>query len=273
MLSGTPFLDDVTDLRGELCFLKLEPFSANNDDGFFQFAVANHWDHKSRYGLSVLRKLAELIMLRRSKSMMIRESKVPLLGLKPFTLTFEPVPQDPSERALYCFLEFLMHSTVPRRQEEPIVNDDNDNNDNDDMESKKSGLQNLQQQQRNKTAFLRLLRELCVSPTLLNGGLGCPSQLDTLNRWMKDYNKQLQQQDQLEETRNSRRQQGQQPSYITTSEAMRERVLSCDEAVRFLSQVEDLARTDSDFITDVRLGGTFIFSCSLASFILKKFTL
>ena len=67
MLSGTPLLDGVTDLRGELCFLGLEPFDAKSDDGFFDFAIANHWKEKSRYGLSVLKMMAELIMLRRSK--------------------------------------------------------------------------------------------------------------------------------------------------------------------------------------------------------------
>ncbi len=112
MLSGTPLLDSITDLRGELCFLGLEPFSATNDDGYFHFAVASHWEHKSHYGLSVLKQLAELVMLRRSKSMIIQETGLPLLGLKPLIVTYEPVPQDDSERALYCFLEYVMHSTL-----------------------------------------------------------------------------------------------------------------------------------------------------------------
>ena len=63
MLSGTPLLDDINDLKGELCFLGLEPFSATNDDGFFQFAVASHWEYKSMYGLNGLKTLAECIML------------------------------------------------------------------------------------------------------------------------------------------------------------------------------------------------------------------
>lgn len=212
MLSGTPLLDDVTDLRGELCFLGLEPFCATNDDGFFDFAVANHWHHKSQYGLSILRKLAELIMLRRSKSMLIRQTELPLLGLKPFTLTFEPIAQDPSERALYCFFEFLMHSTVVSKKEQQLLNADDIEN-----ETNRSTQRKLQEQQRHKNAFLRILRELCVSPTLLNGGLGVPSQLDMLNRWMKDYN---------------RHRQG-----ARTMDQDTEQTMSCDEAVRFLSQV------------------------------------
>jgi hypothetical protein len=246
MLSGTPLLDDVTDLRGELCFLRLEPFCASNDDGFFQFAVANHWQHKSRYGLSILRKLAELIMLRRSKTMVIQKTGLPLLGLKPFTLTYEPVPQDDSERALYCFLEFLMHSTVPKLNHLSI--------DQEELEADKNTLRRLQEQQRNKTTFLRVLRELCVSPTLLNGGLGCASQLDTVNRWMKDYNRRLHQEQTQTLTSRSDRQQSRIGQRASPSQQSLH-ILSCDEAVRFLSQVEDLARTDADYVTDIRVGG------------------
>lgn len=246
MLSGTPLLDDVTDLRGELCFLRLEPFCASNDDGFFQFAVANHWKHKSCYGLSILKKLAQLVVLRRSKSMVIQQTGLPLLGLKPFTLTYEPVPQDDSERALYCFLEFLMHSIVLNPKQLLMHQDLLDTN--------KSTERRLHEQQRNKATFLRLLRELCVSPTLLNGGLGCSSQLEIVNRWMKEYNRRLH----LEQmgTLNDRTDQQQHRSgHHVPQPQQQSRILSCDEAVRFLSQVEDLARTDSEFVTDIRVGG------------------
>jgi hypothetical protein len=155
-LSGTPMFEGVDDFRGELCFLRLEPFAGSLDDGFFDFAVKNHWKEQSRHGLDTLRVLS-LLMLRRSKNMTIRASNLPLLGLKPLNLVFEPVPQDRSERALYCFMEFLVHATIRR-----------------DAESDET---------KNKT-FLRFLRELCVSPALLNGGLCCSSQLQTLNRLM-----------------------------------------------------------------------------------------
>lgn len=172
-----------------------------------------------------------------TQSMVMRQSGRPLLGLKPFTLTYEPVPQDSSERALYCFLEHLMHSTVP--QIPPVTSDDDD--DDEQTESQRNRRRRLEQnlQQRNRVAFLKMLRELCTSPTLLNGGLGVPSQLDTFNRWMRDHNRQDQQ---LQNLTNQANDQGQ-------------RNLSCDEAVVFLSQVEDKARTDDDFVTDVRFRG------------------
>jgi len=86
----------------------------------------------------------------------------------------------------------------------------------------------------NRLIFLRLLRELCVSPYLINGGVRCSSQLTVLNRLMKEYNRI-----ELE----------------TKSSLDGNRMYSCDEAIQFLSQVEDMARTDSDFVTDTRLGG------------------
>lgn len=158
MLSGTPLFDGIKDFRGELCFLKLDPFAADNEDGFFEFAVASHWDARSRYGLATLRVLS-LIMLRRSKSMIIRKTNLPLLGLKPMTVTFQPISQSSSERAIYCFLEHLMHTVLGR---ETI-----------DQREKK---------RKDRHSFLRILREICISPHLLNGGLGCQSQLDILNR-------------------------------------------------------------------------------------------
>jgi hypothetical protein len=144
--------------------------------------------------------------------MTIRNSNLPLLGLKPLTLVFEPVPQDRSERALYCFLEFLVHETITHEEKSDET--------------------------KNKT-FLRLLRELCVSPALLNGGLGCSSQLQTLNRLMIDHN---------------RREYGEGMRQQTDDDGPDE-YMSCDEAIRFLTQVQDAARVDEEFETSLTLGG------------------
>jgi superfamily II DNA or RNA helicase len=210
MLSGTPLFDGVEDFRGELCFLRLEPFAGNLDDGFFDFAVKSHWNERSRHGLDTLRVLS-LLMLRRSKSMTIRTSNLPLLGLKPLNLIFEPVPQDRSERALYCFMEYLVHATISQGGEADKT--------------------------KNKT-FLRFLRELCVSPALLNGGLSCSSQLPILNRLMIDHN--------------HREYSGTAPEIAANT---LEESMSCDEAIRFLSQVQDVARVDEDFATSLTVGG------------------
>ena len=107
MLSGTPLFDGIDDLCGELQFLRLSPYAAGLEDGFFKFSISNHWLHHSLHGLETLRILG-LLILRRSKSMTIVETGQPLLGLKPLTVEFVPIAQDPSERALYCFLESIV---------------------------------------------------------------------------------------------------------------------------------------------------------------------
>jgi hypothetical protein len=216
MLSGTPLFEGVDDFRGELCFLRLEPFAGTLDDGFFDFSVKTHWQERSRHGLDTL-KVLSLLMLRRSKSMTIRSSNLPLLGLTPMNIVFEPVPQDRSERALYCFLEFLVHETISH--------------------------EGKGDETKNKT-FLRLLRELCVSPALLNGGLSCSSQLQTLNRLMIDHNRREYGEGAIQQTDIDDDDNGGQDEYM-----------SCDEAIRFLSQVQDAARVDEDFATSLTLGG------------------
>jgi len=243
MLSGTPLWEGIQDFRGELCFLGLEPFAANNEDGFFDFAITNHWDQRSTYGLDILRILS-LVMLRRTKSMNIIDTGMPLLGLKNLTVVFEPVPQDPSERALYCFLESVMHTTLLTDNKSTGNGTNNNNN------TKQQILKN----QQNKLIFLRLLRELCVSPVLINGGLGCSSQLATLNRLLKEYNRRR-----LNTTVGGTGQDTTNTTGGGTGTGQNNntfpKTYSCDEAVQFLSQVEDVARTDSQFVTNMVMGG------------------
>jgi hypothetical protein len=152
--------DGVDDFRGELCFLRLEPFAGNCDDGFFDFAVKRHWEAKSIVGLETLRMLS-LVMLRRSKAMSILETGQPLLGLKPLQIIYEPIAQDQSERAVYCFLESIVHS---------MMHDDGENSS-------------------HRRGMLRLLRDSCVSCFLIRGVLGSSSQLRMIDRMMIALNR------------------------------------------------------------------------------------
>ena len=129
-------------------------------------------------------------MLRRSKTMTIAESGHPLLGLKPLTVEFVPVPQDPSERAVYCFLESIVSKVL-------------------NGEGKNAS---------SRAKCLAILREMCISGVsinccvlvsgscmfiltltflsacvhhqiLLSGGMGASPQLTTLNKWMVEENR------------------------------------------------------------------------------------
>jgi hypothetical protein len=216
MLSGTPLFEGFSDLKGELCFLRLDPFAADSEDGFFDFAVTQHIDTRSRYGLETLRILG-LLLLRRSKSMIVRETNLPLFGLKPMTVKFKPVPQDVSERAIYCFLEHLMHSVLMGNSPDPLFRRQNDKT------------------RSEKRSFIRVLRECCASVHLLNGGLGCRSQIPMINRWMQAYNRKL-----IE-------------NQIPLASG-KEGHFTCDEAIRFISQAEDEVNNQKDFVSNLRMG-------------------
>jgi SNF2 family DNA or RNA helicase len=111
MLSGTPLFDGIVDLRGELNFLRLEPFSANSEDGFFDFMITKPWEEHQPHAIDTL-KVLSAIMLRRSKSMTIKQTGAPILPLKPLTIEFVPVQQTHSERAIYYFLESIVARVV-----------------------------------------------------------------------------------------------------------------------------------------------------------------
>eukprot|EP00977_Amphora_coffeiformis_P027521 scaffold34618_cov159-Amphora_coffeaeformis.AAC.12 len=227
MLSGTPLFDEIQDLRGELCFLGLEPFAANSDDGFFDFCITQHWDSKSHYGLDALKALT-LVMMRRSKTQTyldpVRNVPVPLLGLPPLELTMEPVPQDPSERAIYCFLEYLVHSNL---------GDEYKDKEEADTRRRFKG----KHDEGKRKLFLKFLRDACASAHLLTGGLGCTTRLDTLDRVMIEHNR-----------RNG-------PSGGESAIQHTGRALSVEQAVEFLSRVVDTARVEEGFVTTQTVGG------------------
>jgi hypothetical protein len=138
MLSGTPLFEGIDDLRGELNFLRLAPFGAKTEDGFFNFCIAKPWQEHDTHAIDML-KVLSLVLLRRSKSMTIRDTGMPILGLKPLIVEFVAVPQSVPERALYYFLE----SVVAR-----------------ELRSNDAAGAN---ERKSRTACLRLLREMCIS--------------------------------------------------------------------------------------------------------------
>lgn len=107
MISGTPLFDGIDDLRGELNFLRLVPFSADSEDGFFKFMISEPWEDHNPRAIVTLQTLSA-VMLRRSKSMTIKATGVPILGLLPLTVEFVPIQQTNSERAIYYYLESVV---------------------------------------------------------------------------------------------------------------------------------------------------------------------
>lgn len=143
MLSGTPLFEGINDFKGELNFLKLEPFAAKTEDGFFQFLIADHWEGEEYAAIERLKVLSS-VMLRRSKSMTIRATEEPILGLEPLHVDFVQVQQTQSERAVYYFLEYIVAM---------------------EMRLRKAGTDRTARTRESKSRnlCLRLLREVCNS--------------------------------------------------------------------------------------------------------------
>lgn len=225
MLSGTPLFDGITDLCGELNFLSLEPYAAKSEDGFFDFSITDHWEQHSILGLEMLQVLG-LLLLRRSKNMTICASGSPLMGLKPLTVEFVPIAQSPAERALYCFLEYIVAHQLQ-----------SDIGDAAGPKTKKKVADHR--------FCLRLLRDLCISPTLLSGGLGVTSELTKLNHLVMQYN------------RHSVRHLGAETAHMAEDQQHQnatQQHLSCTQAIRYLSQVQARVQTAEDFVSDLQLG-------------------
>jgi hypothetical protein len=223
MLSGTPLFDSIEDLKGELNFLSLEPYAAKSEDGFFRFSITSQWKHCCIHGLETLKVLG-LLLLRRSKSMTICETGQPLMGLKPLTVEFVTIPQTKYERALYCFLEYIV--ALHLQQDEYTMS--------------------------HQSTCLKMLRELCISPMLIAGGLGASSSMLTLNHLMTicnrraiEFNRELSGVIQMDNSELS----------ISKSNLYRSQdVMSCEDAIRYLSQLQSKVQTSEDFISDLHLG-------------------
>lgn len=223
LVSGTPIFEGISDLRGELNFLRLEPYAAKLEDGFFDFSITNHWNTHSEHGLETL-KILGLLMLRRSKDMTIASTGRSIMEQKKLTVEFVPVSQEPSERALYCWMEHIVSE---------------------ELKQKSDGSKDL----KSRDLCLRMLRELCFTPCLINGGMGVSSQLKTLNTLMVRANRRahsgaLHNDNQRSADNDDR------------PRKRREivRIMSCDEALRFLTQVRSEANVGDEFVSDVRFG-------------------
>ena len=126
MVSGTPLYASLSDLRGELhlCasrltlgslsaisrltlafsragelnFLRVSPFGAGHEDGFWHHVIAGPWERRDDAALDALQVLLRALMLRRSKSQTTLDG-VPILSLPPRTLRREPIKLEGSELA------------------------------------------------------------------------------------------------------------------------------------------------------------------------------
>jgi SNF2 family DNA or RNA helicase len=69
MVSGTPFVNSIADLHGELQFLRVWPFCLpDNEDGFWEKKIGIPFRHRDKNSLVLLHALIQAVMIRHSKS-------------------------------------------------------------------------------------------------------------------------------------------------------------------------------------------------------------
>ncbi len=87
MVSGTPLVQRIEDLHGELNFLRVWPFSlSEKEDGFWMHKIGKPFRHKNRASLQLLEVLISATMMRHSKSQVYVETGEPLVRMPPRTI-------------------------------------------------------------------------------------------------------------------------------------------------------------------------------------------
>ena len=112
-MGGTPLYDKISDLQGELYFLRVSPFGAGHEDGFWRHVIGTPWENKSDSALDALQVLLKGVMMRHSKSQTTLDGKS-ILYLPPKDIVYEPVELEGSELAAYAFLEQLFVNEIKR---------------------------------------------------------------------------------------------------------------------------------------------------------------
>lgn len=162
MVSGTPLYDKISDLQGELNFLRVSPFGAGHEDGFWRHVIGAPWQASDDSALDALQVLLHGVMMRHSKTQTWMDGTT-ILALPPRELVLTPVQLEGSERAAYVWLEQLIVAEVARTNALLEAG----------SAARSSGGALL-------VTGLRLLREASVAMQLLGGGGGVPEQLKAI---------------------------------------------------------------------------------------------
>lgn len=112
LMTGTPLVQGIRDLAGELAFLRLWPFTLLND-GFFERHIEEPWDNRSSHDL--LDKLVASTMMRHSKA----QSNIGLsLPARSYRILKVQMPAGSSSRATYQFIRACAEDELERASED-----------------------------------------------------------------------------------------------------------------------------------------------------------
>eukprot|EP00127_Corallochytrium_limacisporum_P005102 Clim_evm8s199 gene=Clim_evmTU8s199 len=115
LVSGTPIMTSVNDIFGHLQFLKVWPYSLQND-GFWDSRIAKPIAKKNFEGLHLLQSLLRTIMMRHSKEQVHVGSDESILTLPSYRIEVKAVPFRGQMSTIYTyyFLECWMQKNALR---------------------------------------------------------------------------------------------------------------------------------------------------------------
>jgi hypothetical protein len=107
MVSGTPLINKIDDLNGELQFLKVWPFClSDKDDGFWLQKIGKPFASKDEHALRLLYALIDVVMIRHSKSQRYIADNRKLVQIPERTIEWRPFEiTNPHEKFVVSHLE------------------------------------------------------------------------------------------------------------------------------------------------------------------------
>lgn len=107
MVSGTPLINKIDDLNGELKFLKVWPFClSDKDDGFWLQKIGKPFASKDEHALKLLYALIDVVMIRHSKSQRYIADNRKLVQIPERTIEWRPFDiTNPHEKFVVSYLE------------------------------------------------------------------------------------------------------------------------------------------------------------------------
>ena len=107
MVSGTPLINKVDDLNGELQFLQVWPFSlSDKHDGFWARKIGDPFLQKDENALKLLYSLIDVVMMRHSKSQRYIADNRKLVKIPERTIEWRPFQiSDGHEKYIVKYLE------------------------------------------------------------------------------------------------------------------------------------------------------------------------
>ena len=129
MVSGTPLVNSISDLHGELNFLRVWPFSlSETQDGFWSSKIGTPFAKKQEKSLDLMKVLMDSVMMRHSKSQTYIDSNKSLIKMPPRSVEWRSFTlENDYEKCLHSWLESFACEMMEKFEKDARERADNRN--------------------------------------------------------------------------------------------------------------------------------------------------